>query len=352
MANPKAEYDSEWVEIYNGSTTSIDLDGWKVDDGEGGGSPLHLPAGSIAESGGYLVVDLPNSLLNNDGDSIRLIRPDGVVADTTSYASSAADTSHCRALDGSWYESEQPTPGAPNIPPSAPTATAEPPTPSAAQSPSSGVPSSISTNIRLSEVLALPKDAYDAEWVEIANDSDAPADLSGWKLDDGEGGGSPYTLPAGSTIGPQGLLTVIMPRALFNNAGDSARLLGPDGAVIDVFDYSPWLPPTSASACERASECRSVRRRQVRRTRLPQMWPGRVEDDTSAQAPAGISVTSRISPASSAPSRAGHSWHRRCIIVASPDGATRRWFEPVYVCARFAWLGLSWRDRAHTDSPA
>jgi hypothetical protein len=301
VANPKADYDSEWVEIYNGSAASVDLDGWKVDDGEGGSSSYIVPAGSIVAPGGYLVLDLSSGLLNNDGDSIRLIRPDGIVADTTSYTSSAVDTSRCRAPDGSWYDGEQPTPGAANIPLSAlAAATDVPPSTSVARSPSRSAPSSIPSDIRLSEVLALPKDAYDAEWVEIANDSSVPADLSGWRVDDVEDGSSPYTLPAGSTIGPQGFLAVIMPHALFNNTGDSVRLIRPDGLVADAFDYAAAAADLSVCLIEGSwvPEC-SPTPGAPNQLAADDAEPS--AGDASAKPPTDISVASQTSPASSDP---------------------------------------------------
>ena len=50
---------------------------------------------------------------SQDGDTVRLIRPDGVVVDSTSYTSSAPDVSRSRAPDGSWYDSVDTTPAGP-----------------------------------------------------------------------------------------------------------------------------------------------------------------------------------------------------------------------------------------------
>src|SRR5205823_4347202 len=87
---------------------------WKLDDGEGGGAPYTLPANTRVEPGAFLVVHLPTALLNNDGDTVQLIRPDGVVTDSTSYSGSSADVSHGRDASGAWLDGMEPTPGAPN----------------------------------------------------------------------------------------------------------------------------------------------------------------------------------------------------------------------------------------------
>jgi hypothetical protein len=96
----------------------------------------------------------------------------------------------------------------------------------------------------LNEVLPAPKDAFDAEWVEIANDGDLPADLAGWIVDDAADGAG-LTLQPGSVVAPHGLLLVTLPRALFNNDGDRVRLLRPDRTEADAFSYDTSVPDIS-----------------------------------------------------------------------------------------------------------
>src|SRR6185503_13216015 len=81
LANPKTLYIHEWVELYNSSATAIDLSGWQIDDGAGGGSPYRLPADTMIEAGEYLVIDISPAILNNDGDTVRLLWPDGSEVD-------------------------------------------------------------------------------------------------------------------------------------------------------------------------------------------------------------------------------------------------------------------------------
>jgi hypothetical protein len=71
----------------------------------------------------------------------------------------------------------------------------------------------------------------------LANTGAAPIALGGWMLDDGAGGGAPYTIAPDSIVGPHALFVVTLPRALFNNAGDEVRLIRPDGSVVDQFSY-------------------------------------------------------------------------------------------------------------------
>jgi hypothetical protein len=245
LANPKTRYDDEWVELYNGGA-SADLAGWKLDDGEGGGSPYTLPHGATIAPGGYLVIDLSVALLNNDGDTLRLIRPDGVVVDSTSFTDSAPDASRSRSSDGAWYDGGEPTPGQANLPPSGQdTPSDRSSTSNSSASGSTTMPASGAEQVSLNEVLPAPKDVFDAEWIEIANDGDMPADLAGWQIDDAADGGAPLALPPGSVVAPHGLLVVTVSRPLFNNAGDSVRLLRPDGTTADEFSYDGSEPDLS-----------------------------------------------------------------------------------------------------------
>jgi len=128
LPNPRTPGANEWVELSNDTGTPADLSGWSIDDAAGGGAPYRLPDGSTIAPRGLLRVDLPKALFNNAGDSVRLLRPDGGVADQYSYGKADADLSFCR-VEGIWSVCA-PTPAAPNhaasqAAPAAPTAAAE-----------------------------------------------------------------------------------------------------------------------------------------------------------------------------------------------------------------------------------
>jgi hypothetical protein len=113
LPNPKTLYSKEWVELANTDAVPIALDGWMLDDGADGGAPYAIEAGTIVGPHGLFVVTLPRALFNNAGDEVRLLRPDGGVADQFSYANSAVDLSFCRSSSG-WVASSPPSPNAPN----------------------------------------------------------------------------------------------------------------------------------------------------------------------------------------------------------------------------------------------
>lgn len=76
------------------------------------------------------------------------------------------------------------------------------------------------------------------EFIEIKNLSTVAISLSGWKLDDQDGGSSPYILPAVS-IEPGARLVYFgsVTHILLGNAGDSVRLFKSNGQISDAFTY-------------------------------------------------------------------------------------------------------------------
>jgi beta-lactamase superfamily II metal-dependent hydrolase len=88
---PKSTQTPEWVELYNPTTSAIDLSGLYVDDvANGGGAPKAIAAGTKIPAGGFAVIEVGASFLNNTGsDSVRFLKIVGGVEtmyDQTSYS--------------------------------------------------------------------------------------------------------------------------------------------------------------------------------------------------------------------------------------------------------------------------
>lgn len=120
VAAPKTTQNSEWVELYNLTTETLDIGGMYIDDiKNGGGSPKPIPYGTFIEPHGFYVLCF-NSFLNNGGDDVRLLgRDQSTVFDAYTYTSASYDKSWCRMPDGeSWSPVEwEPTPGSFNSQP-------------------------------------------------------------------------------------------------------------------------------------------------------------------------------------------------------------------------------------------
>ena len=117
---PQTIYTDEWIELYNPSGDDVDLTGYILDDiTTGGTAPYTIPATTIIPAGGFLIFYLADTGVaqNNAGDTVNLIKPDGVtIQDSYTYTSTSYDVSYGRETDGAliWKTFTSPTPGASN----------------------------------------------------------------------------------------------------------------------------------------------------------------------------------------------------------------------------------------------
>lgn len=181
---PRTAFKEEFIELFNAGGSSVDLGGWRLDDVEGGGSrPYTIPNGTSIAPLGFAVFrnSTTHIALNNEGDTVRLLRPDGLLQDEFVYLSTHDDRSWGRVPDGcaTWQELSRPTPGSPN------------------PAPRHATPAE--RRLLLTQVYyhAFPKRAD--EFVAVSNPTDTGADLSGWMIADNDGH---LCFPDGTTLGP------------------------------------------------------------------------------------------------------------------------------------------------------
>lgn len=128
-----ANYQDEFVELVSLEDRDANLAGWALDDVDGGGSkPYVFPPGSSIPANGRLLVFRRESRIafNNSDETVRLLRPDGAVADVFVYDSGPGyDRSFSRIPDGAggWTRDCVVTPGQPNVPLPPPTPQPGPP---------------------------------------------------------------------------------------------------------------------------------------------------------------------------------------------------------------------------------
>jgi hypothetical protein len=111
---PWPETGKEWVELLNSGAQTIDLSAWQVDDSAGQSAPQKIIEGTLIEPNQFLVIELKNDILNNQGDQVRLIWPDGQLLHSISYQNAKRNYSSSRFEDGTWLWTDQPTPGQEN----------------------------------------------------------------------------------------------------------------------------------------------------------------------------------------------------------------------------------------------
>lgn len=105
----------EWIEIFNQNQFEVDLSGWKIKDSAGTVTTFTIPDGTKIPALGFLVFSRPITkiVLNNDGDEVSLLWPDGKIVQTISYSKAPRGQSYSR-IDSEWIWTSQLTPGKEN----------------------------------------------------------------------------------------------------------------------------------------------------------------------------------------------------------------------------------------------
>ncbi len=116
IPNPEgADEENEWIEIYNDSNSIVDISGWQLDDEASGSQPFVFPQNTLIAPKNYLVFARPITkiALNNDGDSVRLLLPEGIVFQEITYEDCEEGQSSAHTEEG--FVWSVPTPGMANI---------------------------------------------------------------------------------------------------------------------------------------------------------------------------------------------------------------------------------------------
>ncbi|HEX7543046.1 MAG TPA: lamin tail domain-containing protein [Patescibacteria group bacterium] len=250
------------VEIFNSGTESVDISDWIIDD-SGGTTFYTIPKDSILFPNQCLVFSSDFNLNKTSADTVKLINNSQLLIDSFSYkSSSGSGISYFRLPDSSnnwttgsanlgFYNSNReqkclfptltPTPilTPTTIPTSTitPTLGSEDPTPSiGTENPSPTTTAPVSyDNIYLSEAMVNPVTG-EKEWLEIYNDNDFPISLKNWYVDDLENtGSSPKIFSLEISAKSYGVFNLFS--SMFNNDGDSVRLLDFNKNLKDDFEY-------------------------------------------------------------------------------------------------------------------
>jgi len=105
----------EWLELKNTDNQEVDISGWKIQDTIGSTKTYIFPEGTKIKANGYLVLARPVSkiTLNNSGDGLQLIQPNGNILDNVTYGKALLGQSYNRTESG-WNWSTILTPGEKN----------------------------------------------------------------------------------------------------------------------------------------------------------------------------------------------------------------------------------------------
>ena len=222
--------DYEWVELYNNSNNSVDLTQYLLTDLAN--NKIKINEATLSAQS-YLIASC-SSILNNSGDTVFLKTINGEVIEIATYSGNfTSDKSYAKCPNGDWLTTNIITKNFSNE-----TACLLPtPSDSENQPTNTPIPTSVSyNNIFLSEVYPYP-DSGENEWVEIYNNNDFPVNLTNWYLDDIENGGSSPKL-INLIIETKSYTVFDLTSSMFNNTGDSVRLLDFNKSLKDSFEYT------------------------------------------------------------------------------------------------------------------
>lgn len=258
----------DWFEVFNPSSSPIDLSGYKIKDSD----PLNLylvPPGTFIAAGGYLVFvadtqrfnsqySIPNKVgplgfgLNNNTDQIQVFDPSNQLIIQVTYADS---TPWNMGADGLGRTLELlNTSSDPNDPNSWRIGCI-------LGSPGQAYQPCTNETLMVSEVNYKSPIGNDAgDWFELRNLSSSPRDISGFYVRD-EKNTNLYKIPPATVIPPDGFLVLYQNLTLFNQENPGiANKIGPlpfglsgTGDAIRIFnaadkliysmhylDYAPW----------------------------------------------------------------------------------------------------------------
>ena len=119
LPNPSgSDSENEFIELRNQSSEAIDLSSWQLDDkADGGSSPYTIPVGTSISGKGIKAFSRSDTkiALNNSGDSVRLIDPNGDEKTKASYDETVPDGYSYNRDDSEYVLSTTVTKGAKNV---------------------------------------------------------------------------------------------------------------------------------------------------------------------------------------------------------------------------------------------
>lgn len=113
---PALDEESEFIELYNPNTESVNLSGYALQTGGSYQYSFIIPATTIP-AGGYLTLYSKDTklTLSNSGSQARVLAPDGSVIDETDPYTNVPEGESWALLSGNWSVSNQVTPGTANL---------------------------------------------------------------------------------------------------------------------------------------------------------------------------------------------------------------------------------------------
>ncbi|MBN1845276.1 MAG: lamin tail domain-containing protein, partial [Sedimentisphaerales bacterium] len=224
----------DWIELYNGGTVPLALDGYRITDEPAQPDQYVFSGGLVLDPNQYLVLvadpntERPGHLgfaLDGDGEAVYLYDSDGILADAVWFGQQVPDASIGRVNGGPWLLTS-PTPGQAN------------------RACSLADPQALKIN----EWLANGRVSFEDDFIELLNPAVEPVNVSELCLTD-----NPISQPQKHRLGPLSFLGAgrlgawtaddqdLPGHVEFRLSADQGLigLYRPDGTAIDIMIYGP-----------------------------------------------------------------------------------------------------------------
>jgi hypothetical protein len=228
----------DWIEIYNLTSSIIDISGYKIFDsgGQAGTKPKkEFLTGSTISANGFLVVVTDDTAesgfgLSSNGETVWIENSSGIVVDSVVIPALQTIESYSRVPNGgSWVITNSITKGSSNI-------------------------YSNPTTVVMNEIYSRGT-TENPDWIELYNPSSSQVDISGYKIYDGGGyaGTKPkMVLPTGSVLNANGFIVIITDDTTesgfgLSSNGEEVWLEDASGYVIDDVTFSSMADTQSYS---------------------------------------------------------------------------------------------------------
>lgn len=236
---PAPSAGAEFIELEILDDGGGDLHGWSVRDESGKTFVFDRSALTTTADRFFVLTDDISALaLNNTGDTVDLLNPDGVLADTVMYETAQSDQSWSRF--GEEWIWASPSAGLVNVESAEPDEEEsenedEPEEGDAEDEVEPEVTGPVVSDLRLSELLPNPEgnDSTD-EWIELFNAGDAGS-VVGWTLTDES---DTYVFGDQQLEDEEWLVVSIEDSGInLNNTGDILYLIDPAGVIVQGVEY-------------------------------------------------------------------------------------------------------------------
>ncbi|KKR05427.1 MAG: PKD domain-containing protein [Candidatus Peregrinibacteria bacterium GW2011_GWC2_39_14] len=255
MPDPEGtDTNNEWIELKNTSSEAINIQGYKLDDIEGGSSPYAFPSTTFQPNEiKAFYSNVTKITLNNDTDRVRLFNAEGTTIDEILYEKPESGKSFAQNSQNQWSATTIPTPNAENQFPenTQPSFTCTKISQNGAVSSSlpnadtnqnppdknASVPQEF--DIEITEIMPNPKGIdTNQEWIELKNNSDGKVNLEGLSLQTSNQKRK-FTFKA-TQIKSNGYLAISSKESklTLKNSNDKITLLDKSGEIIDEVQYS------------------------------------------------------------------------------------------------------------------